>query len=549
MNRSRTPSASLAQRALLALLLAPMLAAVPAPASGSSVELVKWDVEPVSKSLPTDVVAWTAAPGERNELTVTLTADTVLLRDPAAPIAAGRGCAALPGGMVSCRRGYLALTAGDGDDTLVVAAGQSITIAGVAAGEGDDSVRLVGPVGIGDVVTTGIAHELDGGAGDDLLALGDAAARADGGDGDDTIVGSRDADHLGGGAGDDEVTGGDGDDDLTGGEGADALDGGSGADELDAGDPLGQFFGFTDGAPNRLLGGPGRDRLASDGGDDAIDGGAGRDAVTYDARLRPVTVDLAAGRGGAARERDTLESVEDAEGGYNADTLIGDDGPNRLDGGPADASALPTHVQDSLVEDLGRGDVLRGGDGDDSLLGGVALERPGRLLGEGGGDLIAWNGASRVSGGPGDDRLRGTIDPRHSAAPLACDAGDDVVSAPNARDTIAADCEQIDVGGVVVRGRRFGLRALTLSAARAGGDYVRACGIAARLTGAGPARRPLAALVARTPRGSLHPLRLRAARPLGPRVRVVLRPADCPRRGAAAQPRADGPVSSFLLRR
>jgi hypothetical protein len=91
-----------------------------------------------------------------------------------------------------------------------------------------------------------------------------------------------------------------------------------------------------------------------------------------------VRVDLAAGTGGAAGERDEFTGVEDITGGRAADRLSGDGTGNSIVGGPGDA-------RDRV---FGRG-------GDDTLTG------------------------HRVSGASGDDSLDGRV--------LSCGDGHDLV--------------------------------------------------------------------------------------------------------------------------
>jgi CSLREA domain-containing protein len=67
---------------------------------------------------------------------------------------------------------------------------------------------------------------------------------------------------------------------------------------------------------------------------DTIDGGPGRDFISYNNGGGPLTLDLAAGTVvGANSGSDTLFSIEDVLGSQAADTVLGDNGPNRLQGG------------------------------------------------------------------------------------------------------------------------------------------------------------------------------------------------------------------------
>jgi hypothetical protein len=67
---------------------------------------------------------------------------------------------------------------------------------------------------------------------------------------------------------------------------------------------------------------------------DTVDGGPGRDFISYNNGGGPLTLDLAAGTVvGANSGNDTLFSIEGVLGSQAADTVLGDNGPNRLQGG------------------------------------------------------------------------------------------------------------------------------------------------------------------------------------------------------------------------
>lgn len=96
--------------------------------------------------------------------------------------------------------------------------------------------------------------EVNGGAGDDTIALGktvEVPATLRGGDGNDLLVGGLGNDKLVGGNGDDTLSGRSGDDALYGGAGNDALYGGLGNDKLIGGS-----------GENVLVGGPGRNEAS-----------------------------------------------------------------------------------------------------------------------------------------------------------------------------------------------------------------------------------------------------------------------------------------------
>ena len=83
-----------------------------------------------------------------------------------------------------------------------------------------------------------------------------------------------------------------------------------------------------------LTGGDGYDRFDGRGGADTIVGGDGYDLADYSSRTAPLSLTLdGVANDGEAGEQDSLD-VEDLRGGAGADTLLGDDEENYLDGGP-----------------------------------------------------------------------------------------------------------------------------------------------------------------------------------------------------------------------
>ncbi len=197
-----------------------------------------------------------------------------------------------------------------GDDVIYGTSGRDV----IWAGPGDD--KVFGELG-NDLIC--------GGAGDDILH---------GGRGNDEIYGGRGADRVYGDLGDDKVTGGAGDyDDVSGGLGIDTVNGGPGDYDLVHGD-----YGY-----DRMSGGPGKHDIASFA--TAVAGGKGTGIW---ASLRK---HVARGDG-----HDKLYGFEDLEGSAFRDTLIGNGGPNAIDGGPGD-------------------DTLIGGGGHDTLDGGQGSDR------------------------------------------------------------------------------------------------------------------------------------------------------------------------------
>jgi Ca2+-binding RTX toxin-like protein len=183
-----------------------------------------------------------------------------------------------------------------------------------------------------------------------------------GGRGPNAIYGAGGNDVICGGRGRDRIYGGRGKDTIDGKKDADLVHGGRGSDEVD--------------------GGAGRDRAFGDSGNDAVRGGPGdRDEVD----------------GGLGDD--------DVEGGRgNFDTVFGGIGRDRIDGGPG-AHDIATYrsAGGPVVVDLERGTVS-----------GAEEERLSRVEDVVGGsddDLLTTseNRPNRLDGGPGDDRLLGSL--------------------------------------------------------------------------------------------------------------------------------------------
>jgi RTX calcium-binding nonapeptide repeat (4 copies) len=284
-----------------------------------------------------NTLIYAAEPGETNQVSFAADGPAVVIRDAGASITAGSGCMQLAAQEVSC---------------AATPAGASFRVQ-VDLGDGDDRA-VIGPV-------NAIRWDVGGGVGDDTLDASAAAGRP-----------TR-AIALGGGPGSDRLVGSEGrDDGLFGGPGADRIEGRGGDDALE-----------------------GDDATVND---DVLDGGAGSDLIDYRLRAEPVTVDLAAGVGGAAGERDHLISIENAGGGSASDDLHGDAGPNILGGAQASCGAgvvppgTPGPPPVPIAECLTRSPIMTGGDA---------------LIGRDGDDrILGTPRADRLAGGNGNDRLR-----------------------------------------------------------------------------------------------------------------------------------------------
>ncbi len=412
----------------------------------------------------------------------------------------GTGDDSLEGGI-----GDDTLYAGDGSDTMdPVDTGDDTLFGGegndlIFGGGGNDS--LDGGTG-DDTLTAGDGDtSLDGGDGNDLLVGGSGEDSLDGGMGNDTLVGNEGNDSLDGGMGDDTLYAGEGDDTaaatgddtLFGGDGNDLIFGGGGAslivggqgDDVIVGRGQDQYFGddllgngagidwflyyadadvilndnslavaglviplnsfeavqITGGEhDNRLdasgftgnvvlAGGPGNDSLLAGNGDDTLDGGAGNDMLD----------------GGAGNDVYTFGA--DA-GGNDVINEAADTDADRLDFA---AFPQPATVDLSLTEpqDVGGDLTLTFSDGSgledvfgtafaDTIAGN---DRPNKLIGSGGGDVL--------DGGGGDDLLQSDFTKRvYLDFDSATDAGEHVYAQAE-RDAIqarmAADFGAFDV--------------------------------------------------------------------------------------------------------
>ncbi len=228
-----------------------------------------------------------------------------------------------------------------------------------------------------------------------------------GGPGNDVIYGALGNDLICGGAGDDLVHGGRGNDIIDGGPGADRLFGDLGDDKLQGGpgdhDEVSGGLGI-----DTVSGGPGNEDLVrGDYGYDRMDGGPGKgDTASYatavggEGRERGVWASLSAHRA-YGDGHDRLYRFESLEGSAFADTLIGDQGSNLIDGGPDN-----DHI-------LGGGghDTLKGGQGTDACRGGpthnsCGPEKPLNASGYVRVDPSAVGGGGlQVTGGPGPEDM------------------------------------------------------------------------------------------------------------------------------------------------
>jgi Ca2+-binding RTX toxin-like protein len=204
---------------------------------------------------PPDMLVFTAAAGEANQLTITEDAAgfpriRFLVRDDGAPVLAGAGCEQIDSLTAACTAGAVGpIELGGGDDRVVarggdVSGGDGVDVLDVSLGfmDGDAGADvLIGFQGAG-----GAADDLllvtssgRGDSGDDVLRCfprEGAFCRLDGGPGADLLTGGNSFDRLFGRAGDDVLRGLAGDDSLVGGRGKDRVDCGAGRDDRAATD-------------------------------------------------------------------------------------------------------------------------------------------------------------------------------------------------------------------------------------------------------------------------------------------------------------------------
>ena len=245
--------------------------------------------------------------------------------------------------------------------------------------------------------------------------------------GDDELIGGKENDTLLGGKGDDVLRGNDGDDLMDGGFGRDHFHGGDGSDTVTyESAPTGVMVDLTSGIGDlgasgdryfdveNVIGSQFKDYIYGDGnnnkleglgGDDTIFGGRGKDTIDGgegdDQLLGEDGNDQISGGEG----RDVLfggDGNDALYGGDGQDTLNGGDGADFIDGGDGDDTADYTGSSSGVTVNLWTG-LGSGGDAAGDFLSFVE-----NLNGSGYDDvLIGNNDANKISGGVGDDVIRG----------------------------------------------------------------------------------------------------------------------------------------------
>ncbi len=364
------------------------------------------------------------------------------------------------------------------DDSLTGDGGPNV----LRGGAGADALSGLGDA---DLLAPGTgAGSTDGGAGADTITFADVPAAPPPAltivvslaGGSATVLGSAQTvtavEHVVASSGNDELTGDGGDNTLDGGPGVDlvsyadrtagndvtasllTLSGGqpgesdvfAGIENLTGG--AGDDVLTGDGGPNVLRGLVGADTLAGGGDDDVLypglgaganDGGASGpagDTVSYEDVAVEVTADLGAGTATVGGPLQTLVGVENLVGGAADDTLVGDAGPNDLDGRGGDDLLRPREGGGSDVGGLdGTPGGAHGADGDtvsyEDLATAVSVDlAAGTAAGVGVAQTLA--GIENATGGDAGDTLAGNGGPnilrgRAGGDVITGDGGDDLL--------------------------------------------------------------------------------------------------------------------------
>lgn len=299
-------------------------------------------------------------------------------------------------------------------DSDIIFGGEGIDI--IYGGPGDDTIVGGGGVdflyGNANYDTIDSSDDRDG----DVIEGNEGIDRLIGGSGSDRINGGKQDDQVEGGDGDDLLYGEEDDDVIVGGRGLDLVDGGSGNDvlygQLPTANPA--IAAELDANTQRfeeLIGGPGADQIHGSDLRDRIDGGVDDDIVFHSPGM-----DVAIGGGGArdqyrfeasdgpdrialAFRAGTTELVVSINGTIidvprNGFNVVGVDGKA---GNDVFSNQLGSHATTSYE--------LLGGDGNDTM--DLSTLQSDVVLHGGNGDDTLWGGLSRTNayGGQGFDRF------------------------------------------------------------------------------------------------------------------------------------------------
>jgi Ca2+-binding RTX toxin-like protein len=329
-------------------------------------------------------VWYTAAPGEVNNLTISLADPHYTLVDQGAAVTAQPACTLFASTGLCPVAGIIGFT--------------------LSVGDGADSVTN----------TTAVPSTLSGGDGNDSLA---------GGFGNDILRGNKGVDTHSGGPGDDYLDArGDRGDIVTCGDGNDTV----------LADPADSIAADCETVDRGIV-------LPPPPGPPPTAGGLLGPTETHTLDPRACTTDML-GTSGNDRLAGTslgenmfgLQGNDILKGSRGDDCLFGGVGSDRLAGMQGDDRLLG----DDSPRGVGGNDRLAGNSGDDLLVGGPGRDR---LAGSAGNDrLSGGHGRNRLSGGPGNDSLSGA---NGSFDVLNCGPGRDSVRAD--RRDLVRGCERI----------------------------------------------------------------------------------------------------------
>jgi Ca2+-binding RTX toxin-like protein len=387
----------------------------------------------------------------------------------------------------------LEISTGAGDDVIrVTAASNRLTLPTIDAGDGADTIEILGTSadrvfgGAGDdrILTSGGNDIVDGGSGDNYIDAGSGNNEVTAGTGNDAIYTGAGSDTIDAGSGNDVISGGAGTDtaiyssaiagvsiDLgitsaqdTGGAGTDTLSGienlvGSAFDDTLTGSSTinvltgGAGMDILDGGAGNdsLIGGTGDDALIGGVGNDTIDGGADVDTASYATATAAVRVNLAVATaqntGGAGTDR--LVSIENLTGSNFNDVLTGNAADNLIAGGIGNDTIDGGAGKDTLLGGAGN-DTLVGGSGDDDLDGGADIDTASYAAATAAVTVSLAATGAQNTGGAGNDRLTGTENLIGSAFNdlLTGDGANNVLSGGSGNDTIegGAGDDRVDGG-------------------------------------------------------------------------------------------------------
>ena len=336
-------------------------------------------------------LTYTAAPGEANDVTVSVVGGNLAIADTAGvtPTATCTlGLTGLDCGPVSSLTGPMTINTGNGNDRVTIDSSVSSPIPSIIVdgGTGNDTITNLSNV----PTTASYASSLNGVSVD--LSLTGAQNT---GDGSDTLSGVQ------------NLTGSSFDDTLTG-----------------------------NGADNTLAGGAGNDTLDGSGGNDMLVGGAGSNTASYASAFGGVNVDLNVLIGqpvGGGDGIDTLSGISNLSGSSFDDTLTGDSNANTIDGGAGN----------DTIAGGGGADTLNGGDGDDSI---TQTSSTGTTENGGAGnDSLTGLGAGTLNGGDGNDNI---IQTGSTGATENGGAGDDALFGGSGNDTLAGGAGSDQLNGL-----------------------------------------------------------------------------------------------------